>query len=138
MLTMNGLIQPIPDITTENYRENPALALYKVAKQLEENQRVIWTKITLKNEEQDKEIEIIKQGRGRCRTEIKGLIKNNTSLIKENKVAIGKVSSKIEITEGVKKGTRKEKLFKFTRGAFRVSQVGVFLGFCYFIVEKVI
>jgi len=135
---MNGMIQPIPDITTETYRENPALALYKVAKQLEENQRVICTRISLKNEEQDKEIENIRERRGDCRTEIKGMIKNNTTLIKENKEAINDVGSKIDVSEGVKEETRKDKLFKFTRGAFRVTQFGVFMGFCYFIANKFI
>ena len=133
---MNGMIQPIPDITTETYKQNPALALYKVAKQLEENQRVICTRITLKNEEQDREIESIKVDQKDKIEDLKDLIKDNNDLIVKNKKVIDDVKGKVDVSEGIKEETRKEKALKLARGAYRVTQFGVFLGFCYFLVDK--
>ena len=137
MVNGNGMIRPIPDITTNEYDGNPVLALYKVAKQLEENQRVICTKISLKNEEQDKErnelksrIESLIDCQNNCKDEMGERVGKNSDQLKELMV---RRSEKDEIRDD----TRKDKMLKWARHGYRITEVGVFLAFAYFLIDKI-
>ena len=120
----NGIIRPIPEITAEEYTENPALAIFRMTKQLEENQRVICTKLVLKNNEFEREIGEIKKDVGEIKEDVE-----------ENKNSIMGLLTDVGIIRGTTEETKKDKALKYTKWGILGT---LSTAFVYFLIDKMI